>query len=124
MPTVMGPPRPKYWIARGWSLRYTKKSQEFHHKTAGEVLVTDVIILLFQAFISFYNLSTLVELLRFPAPPAPAHHWNRHPAPMIERVPFHAAWASMFNASREVTNIIMLHHVYKNGIGISISVVN
>ena len=42
MPTVMGPLRPKYWMARGWSLRYTElakqhESQEFHHPTAGEV---------------------------------------------------------------------------------------
>ena len=37
-----------------------------------------------------------MEALRFPAPPAPAHHWNRHPALMIERVPSHSAWASVF----------------------------
>ena len=27
MPTVMGPPRPTYWISRGWSLRYTKLAE-------------------------------------------------------------------------------------------------
>jgi len=88
----------------------------------GGLVLMDVIIIKDP---TFHNLSTLMELLRFPTPPAPAlHHWSRHPAPMIERVQFHAAWASMFNASLGFTNIIMLHHACKNEMGINFFLVN
>ena len=73
-----------------------------------------------------------MELLRFLAPPVPAHHWNRHPAPMIQQVPSQAAWASVFTSSgfhmnslfKGLFKNIMRHHVYKNESGINIFVVS